>query len=126
MRLMAVIMIAALSAPAGTIEQRLPWAQIPAGIAGQKVKVAVAKGTVSGRLVRIAPEGLVVQGRRGERLVPRGEVTRIEATRRKPPKWAYLGAAIGAGASAPSPPRPQFRRRARGEPTREWWVLSSA
>lgn len=102
LRAVAILMIAALAAAGKTSERHVPWEQIPSDLVGQQVRVVrSANGSVSGRLVRVETQGLVVESRGAERSLSKGEVIRIETTRRKSAKWAIIGAAIGAGATAP-------------------------
>ncbi len=93
---MGILWIAA-SLEAKTPKNSLSWSALPANLVGRKVKVEVAKGRrESGVVEKVDDAGITLQHRKGSRLIPRTDVSSIEWTTRKRPRWSIDGAAVGA------------------------------
>lgn len=93
---MGILWMAA-SLEAKTLKKSLTWPALPADLVGRNVKVEVAKRRrESGVVEKVDAAGITLQHRKGSRLIPRTDVSSIEWTTRKRPRWSIAGAAVGA------------------------------
>lgn len=100
---MGILWMAA-SLEAKTLKNSLTWSALPANLVGRKVKVEVAKGRrESGVVEKVVAAGITLQHRKGSRAIPRTDVSSIEWTTRKPPRWSIAGADVGAAPASSSP-----------------------
>jgi hypothetical protein len=96
MALLTVFLL--FAAEAKTFKTSLAWSALPSDLVGRKVKVEIAKGRPqSGVVEKVDASGIALRRRKGgSRVIARADVSALEWTTRKPPKWSIIGAAAGA------------------------------
>lgn len=92
-----VFLLLTAATEAKTFKTSLTWSALPSDLVGRKVKVELANGRPqSGVVEKVDASGITLTHRKGSRAIARADVSALEWTTRKSPKWSIIGAAAGA------------------------------